>query len=86
MQDHVNRQIPGTTYNNFLPNAQDVIIGEQQNVTQNNTAGIDPSAFVHPAGYVGQISNTPSMPETDRVELERVAQELHAEATSLAGL
>ncbi|WP_148663787.1 hypothetical protein [Streptomyces ambofaciens] len=82
VQDHTNQQGPGTTYNNFLPNAQGVIIGEQQNVTQNNTAGIDPSAFVQLAGYVGQISNTLGMPETDRVELERVAQELHDEATS----
>ncbi|WFB83746.1 MULTISPECIES: hypothetical protein [Streptomyces] len=82
VQDHTNQQRPGTTYNNFLPNAQGVIIGEQENVTQNNTAGIDPSAFVQLAGYVGQISNTLGMPETDRVELERVAQELHDEATS----
>ncbi|MFC7896788.1 hypothetical protein [Streptomyces sp. NPDC057381] len=77
MQDHTNQQ-----HNNFLPNAQGVIVGEQQNVTQNNTAGTDPSAFVQLAGYVGQISNTLGMPETDRVELERVAQELHDEATS----
>lgn len=76
------QQRPGTTYNNFLPNAQGVIIGEQQNVTQNNTAGIDSSAFVQLAGYVGQISSTLGMPEADRVELERVAQELHDEATS----
>jgi hypothetical protein len=82
VQDHVGQQRPGTTYNNFLPNAQGVIIGEQQNVTQNNTAGIDPSAFVQLAGYVGQISNTLGMPAPDRVELERVAQELHDEATS----
>lgn len=82
VQDHVNRQRPGTTYNNFLPNAQGVIIGEQQNVTQNNTAGIDPSAFVQLAGYVGQISSTLGMPDPDRVKLERVAQELHDEATS----
>ncbi|MGW0551538.1 hypothetical protein [Streptomyces altiplanensis] len=82
VQDHTNQQRPGTTYNNFLPNAQGVIIGEQQNVTQNNTVGIDPSAFVQLAGYVGQISNTLGMPETDRVELERVARELHDEATS----
>ncbi|RPK32107.1 hypothetical protein EES40_36845 [Streptomyces sp. ADI93-02] len=82
VQDHTNQQRPGTTYNNFLPNAQGVIIGEQQNVTQNNTAGIDPSAFVQLAGYVGQISTTLNMPETDRVELERVARELHDEASS----
>ncbi|GGQ45627.1 hypothetical protein ACFFKE_11370 [Streptomyces mutabilis] len=66
VQDHVNRQHPGATYNNFLPNAQGVIIGEQQNVTQNNTADIDPSEFIRLAGYVGQISNTLGMPETDR--------------------
>ncbi|MGW2051523.1 hypothetical protein ACWCPF_41235 [Streptomyces sp. NPDC001858] len=54
----------------------------QQNVTQNNTAGIDPSAFVQLAGFVGQISNTLGMPDQDREELERVAQELHDEATS----
>ncbi|MFD4232148.1 hypothetical protein [Streptomyces sp. NPDC058545] len=82
MQDHTKQQRPGTTYNNFLPNAQGVIIGEQQNVTQNNTAGIDPSALLQLAGYVGQISNTLGMPDPDRVELERVAQELHDEATS----
>ncbi|WP_338930393.1 hypothetical protein WEB32_00225 [Streptomyces netropsis] len=74
----------GTTYNNFLPNAQGVIIGDQQHVTQNNTSGIDPSAFVQLAGYVGQISSTLGMSEPDRVELERVAQELHAEASSTA--
>ncbi|MEU9558316.1 hypothetical protein [Streptomyces fumanus] len=82
VQDHTNQQRPGTTYNNFLPNAQGVIIGEQQNVTQNNTVGIDPSAFVQLAGYVGQISSTLGISEADRAELERVAQELHDEATS----
>ncbi|MFF4354642.1 hypothetical protein [Streptomyces sp. NPDC001530] len=82
MQDHTNQPRTGTTYNNFLPNAQGVIIGEQQNVTQNNTAGIDPSAFVQLAGYVGQISGTLGLAEADRAELERVAQELHDEATS----
>ncbi|MEU9213402.1 hypothetical protein AB0D27_37225 [Streptomyces sp. NPDC048415] len=82
VQDHTNQPRTGTTYNNYLPNAQGVIIGEQQTVTQNNTAGIDPSAFVQLAGYVGQISATLGMPERDRVELERVARELHAEATS----
>lgn len=82
VQDHTNPARTGTTYNNFLPNAQGVIIGDQQNVTQNNTAGIDPTAFVQLAGYVGQISPTLGMSEPDRVDLERVAQELHAEATS----
>ncbi|MEU1436399.1 hypothetical protein ABZ438_20260 [Streptomyces sp. NPDC005786] len=82
VQDHTNQQRSGTTYNNFLPNAQGVIIGEQQSVTQNHTAGIDPSAFVQLAGYVGQISITLNMPETDRVELERVAREFHDEASS----
>ncbi|MFD9463118.1 hypothetical protein [Streptomyces sp. NPDC060027] len=82
VQEYTNRQRPGTTYNNFLPNAQGVIIGEQQNVTQHNTAGIDPSAFVQLAGFVGQISNTLGMPDQDREELERAAQELHDEATS----
>ncbi|WP_409467266.1 hypothetical protein [Streptomyces sp. HC307] len=72
----------GTTYNNFMPNAQGVVIGEQQNFTQNNTGGIDPAAFVQLAGYVGQISPTLGMDEPQRVELERVAQELHDEATS----
>ncbi|WP_055591561.1 hypothetical protein [Streptomyces hirsutus] len=62
-------------------NPQGVIIGEQKDFTQNNTAGIDPSAFVQLGGYVGQISGTLNMSEPDRVELERVAQELHAEAT-----
>ncbi|MFE9941978.1 hypothetical protein [Streptomyces hirsutus] len=79
---YVQRRAGGTTYNNFLPNAQGVIIGEQQHVTQNNHAGIDPSAFVQLAGFVGQISNTLGMPDPDRVELERVAQELHDEAMS----
>jgi hypothetical protein len=72
----------GTTYNTFLPNAQGVIVGEQQNFTQNNTAGIDPSAFVQLAGYVGQISSTLGMPQPQREELERAALELHAEATA----
>ncbi|MET9648612.1 hypothetical protein ACFZB6_29505 [Streptomyces syringium] len=33
---------------------------------------------------MGQISGTLGMSEPDRVELERVAQELHAEASSTA--
>lgn len=82
VHDHTNQPRTGTTYNNFLPNAQGVIIGEQQHVTQNNTAGIDPTVFVQLAGYVGQISGTLGLAEPDRVELERVAQELHDEATS----
>ncbi|MEU6573578.1 hypothetical protein [Streptomyces sp. NPDC046805] len=82
VQDHTNPARAGTTYNNFMPNAQGIIIGEQQNVTQNNTAGIDPSAFIQLAGYVGQISETLGLAEPDRVELARVAQELHTEATS----
>lgn len=72
----------GNVYNTYLPNAQGVIIGEQENVTQNNSAGIDPTAFVQLAGYVGQVSSTLNLAEPQRVELERVAQELHGEATS----
>ncbi|MEU1940513.1 hypothetical protein ACH49O_41205 [Streptomyces coeruleorubidus] len=82
VQDHINQPRPGTTYNNYLPNAKGVIIGEQQHFTQNNTDGVDPTLFVQLAGYVGQISGTLGMPEPDRVELERVAQDLHDEATS----
>ncbi|WP_406083360.1 hypothetical protein [Streptomyces virginiae] len=73
---------PGTTYNTYLPNAKGVIIGEQQNFTQNNTDGVDPTLFVQLAGYVGQVSPILGLPDEDRVELERVAQELHTEATS----
>ncbi|MDX3771672.1 MULTISPECIES: hypothetical protein [unclassified Streptomyces] len=69
-------------YNTYLPNAQGVIVGEQQNFTQNNTGGIDPRAFVQLAGYVGQVSSALGLGEPDRVELERVTQELHEEATS----
>ncbi|MFE4824889.1 hypothetical protein ACFRFU_52925 [Streptomyces sp. NPDC056704] len=69
-------------YNTYLPNAQGVIVGEQQNFTQNNTTGVDPRAFIQLAGYVGQISSALGMVEPDRVELERVTQELHDEATS----
>ncbi|WP_158690814.1 hypothetical protein [Streptomyces sp. CNS654] len=82
VQDHVNQPRPGTTYNNYLPNAKGVIIGEQQNFTQNNTDGVDPTLFVQLAGYVGQVSPILGMPDEDRVELERVAQDLHTEATS----
>ncbi|MGW0883567.1 hypothetical protein [Streptomyces sp. NPDC002671] len=69
-------------YNTYLPNAQGVIVGEQQNFTQNNTTGMDPRAFIQLAGYVGQVSSALGMDEPDRVELERVTQELHEEATS----
>ena len=82
VQDHTSRARTGTTYNNYLPNAKGVIIGEQQHFTQNNTDGVDPTLFVQLAGYVGQVSNTLGMPEPDRVELERVAQDLHNEATA----
>ncbi|MGW6883064.1 hypothetical protein ACWGEU_22670 [Streptomyces goshikiensis] len=82
VQDRVNQPRPGTTYNNFMPNAKGVIIGEQQHFTQNNTEGMDPTLFAQLAGYVGQVSSTLDMPEADRVELERVAQDLHDEATS----
>ncbi|MGV9885192.1 hypothetical protein [Streptomyces sp. NPDC003006] len=82
VQDHINQPRPGTTYNNYMPNAKGVIIGEQQHFTQNNTDGIDPTLFAQLAGYIGQVSNTLDMSETDRVELEHVAQDLHTEATS----
>ncbi|WP_405622378.1 hypothetical protein [Streptomyces sp. NBC_01508] len=76
------RGLVGATYNTYLPNAQGVIVGEQQNFTQNNSSGVDPSAFIQLAGYVGQISATLGMDGPQRVELERVAQELHDEASS----
>jgi hypothetical protein len=76
------RRSAGNTYNTYLPDAQGVIIGEQQNFTQNNTAGFDPSEFVKLAGFVGQISGTLGISEPERVELERVANALHEEATS----
>ncbi|MFE5885979.1 hypothetical protein [Streptomyces hydrogenans] len=82
VQDHVNQPRPGTTYNNFMPNAKGVIIGEQQHFTQNNTDGVDPTLFVQLAGYVGQVSPILGLSDDDRVELERVAQDLHTEATS----
>lgn len=82
VHDHTNAARTGTTYNNFLPNAKGVIIGEQQNFTQNNTDGVDSTLFVQLAGYVGQVSPILGLPDEDRVELERVAQDLHTEATS----
>jgi hypothetical protein len=82
VQDRINQSRFGTTYNNYMPNAKGVIIGEQQHFTQNNTDGVDPTLFAQLAGYIGQISPTLGMSETDRAELERVAQDLHAEATS----
>ncbi|MFI8358506.1 hypothetical protein [Streptomyces cyaneofuscatus] len=82
VQDHVNQPRPGTTYNTYLPNAKGVIVGEQQHFTQNNTDGVDPTLFVQLAGYVGQVSPILGLPDDDRAELERVAQDLHTEATS----
>ncbi|RZE85464.1 hypothetical protein [Streptomyces albidoflavus] len=82
VQDHVNQPRSGTTYNNYMPNAKGLIIGEQQHFTQNNTDGVDPTLFAQLAGYIGQVSSTLGMSDTDRVELERVAQDLHDEATS----
>ncbi|MFI8930688.1 hypothetical protein ACIG3E_23820 [Streptomyces sp. NPDC053474] len=82
VQDHVHQPRPSTTYNTFMANAKGVIIGEQQHFTQNNNDGVDPTLFAQLAGYIGQVSATLDMPETDRAELERVAQDLHAEATS----
>ncbi|WP_331751542.1 hypothetical protein OG215_40255 (plasmid) [Streptomyces globisporus] len=66
VQDHINQPRTGTTYNNYLPNAKGVIIGEQQHFTQNNTDGIDPTLFVQLAGYVGQMSSTLNLSEPDR--------------------
>ncbi|MFD5661728.1 hypothetical protein [Streptomyces hirsutus] len=82
VQDHVNQPRPGTTYNNHMPNAKGVIMGERQHFTQNSTDGVDPTLFARLAGYIGQVSTTLGMSETDCVERERVAQDLHAEATS----
>ncbi|MGW1503516.1 hypothetical protein ACWCQW_34125 [Streptomyces mirabilis] len=45
VQDHINQPRPGTTYNNYMPNAKGVIIGEQQHFTQNNSDGVDPTLF-----------------------------------------
>ncbi|MFG2630035.1 hypothetical protein [Streptomyces sp. NPDC048473] len=82
VQDHVNQPRPGTTYNNYMPNAKGVIIGDQQHFNQYNTDGVDPALFAQLAGYIGQVSTTLGMSETDRAELENVAQNLHTEATS----
>ncbi|WP_327072085.1 hypothetical protein OG196_42865 [Kitasatospora purpeofusca] len=82
VQDHVNQASTGPTYNNYLPNAKGVIIGEQQNFTQNNSDGVDPTLFAQLAGYVGQVSATLGVSDTDRAELEQIAQDLHAEASS----
>ncbi|MGW7213674.1 hypothetical protein [Streptomyces collinus] len=82
VQDHINQPRPGTTYNNYMPNAKGIIIGEQQHFTQTNTDGVDPTLFAQLAGYIGQVSTTLGMPEADRAELERVARDLHTEATS----
>ncbi|MFE9312460.1 hypothetical protein ACFYM5_33295 [Streptomyces sp. NPDC006706] len=79
---YVQRHTGGTTYNNYMPNAKGVIIGEQQHFTQNNTDGVDPRLFAQLAGYIGQVSIILSMSDQDRVELERVGQDLHAEVTS----
>ncbi|MFG2548245.1 hypothetical protein ACGFOM_38115 [Streptomyces sp. NPDC048594] len=72
----------GNIYHTYLPNAQGVIVGEQQNFTQNNTAGVDPSTFIRLAGYLGQVSATLGLEDSERIELEQAAQELHAAATS----
>ncbi|MEU0137618.1 hypothetical protein ABZ172_26825 [Streptomyces sp. NPDC006296] len=53
-QHHVDEPRPGTTYNTYLPDAEAVIIGEQQNFAPNHTAGIDPTPFVLLAGRTGQ--------------------------------
>ena len=74
----------GSMYITVLPDAQGVIIGEQEKFTQNNTQGIDPAKFVQLAGYVGQVSATLNLTDSDRSELERTAEELHDEATSAA--
>ncbi|WP_330327884.1 hypothetical protein [Streptomyces pseudovenezuelae] len=71
----------GSMYITVLPDAHGVIIGEQENFTQNNTQGIDPAKFVQLAGYVGQVSATLNLTDSDRSELERTAEELHDEAT-----
>ncbi|WP_328786011.1 hypothetical protein OHT68_48605 (plasmid) [Streptomyces canus] len=71
-----------TIYNNYLPNAQGIIIGKQQDFTQNNTKGVDPAKFIQLAGYIGQISGTLGLDELQRIELERVAEELHEQASS----
>ncbi|MFB6876400.1 hypothetical protein [Streptomyces sp. NPDC056323] len=81
--DFVSRQKSGgNIYHTYLPNAQGVIVGEQQNFTQNNNAGVDPSEFVRLAGYLGQVSATLGLEDSERVELEQAAQDLHAAATS----
>ncbi|RSN40919.1 hypothetical protein DMH12_35445 [Streptomyces sp. WAC 04229] len=83
VSDFINPQDRGgNVYHTYLPNAQGVIVGEQQNFTQNNSAGVDPSVFIRLAGYVGQVSGTLNLEESERSDLERVAQELHAAATS----
>ncbi|MFG3154890.1 hypothetical protein ACGF7W_22890 [Streptomyces sp. NPDC048219] len=51
-------------------------------VTQNNNAGVDPSVFIRLAGYLGQVSATLGLEDSERIELEQTAQELHAAATS----
>ncbi|MER7760166.1 hypothetical protein [Streptomyces sp. NPDC097619] len=82
VQEHLDRPRPGTTYNTFMPNAKGVVIGEQHHFTQHNTEGVDPTLFARLAGYVGQVSGTLDLPDTDRADLERVARDLQEEAAS----
>ncbi|MBK3556753.1 hypothetical protein JHN55_09470 [Streptomyces sp. MBT56] len=75
----------GPTFNVRVDGSQNVVVGTQSDFTQNNASGIDPAVLAqlsHFAGVARQGAPSYGLEEEQQVEVERLAEELEAEAGS----
>jgi hypothetical protein len=71
-----------STFITHVSGSHGVIIGQQENFTQVNEQGFDPSKVIEFAGLVRQISPTLGLAAEQETGLARQAAELEAEATA----
>ncbi|MGQ4419721.1 hypothetical protein ACN6LA_007279 [Streptomyces sp. SAS_269] len=74
----------GPTFNVRVDGSQNVVVGTQSAFTQNNNSGIDPAVLAqltHFATVARQGIPSYGLPEEQQVEVERISNELEAEAS-----
>ncbi|WP_208899956.1 hypothetical protein [Streptomyces incarnatus] len=77
----------GPTFNVRVDGSQNVVVGTQSDFTQNNNSGIDPAVLAqltHFATVARQGIPSYGLPEEQQVEVERISNELEAEASGNA--
>ncbi|MFE2536962.1 hypothetical protein [Streptomyces sp. NPDC059371] len=77
----------GPTFNVRVDGSQNVVVGTQSDFTQNNNSGIDPAVLAqltHFATVAREGIPSYGLPEAQQVEVERISNELEAEASGNA--